>query len=376
MRPATSPSDAELIARARAGDDGAYSELRARHVAAARRLVGRAGRFGPRGDDVVDEAFAVVLDALRRGAGPDIDFRTYLFSVLRRGAARPAEGTVPLGRVAVEPPPPGPGLARAYEALPERWRAVLWYTDVEGTPPSAVEAHLGLSSTEVAALAYRAREALRQSYVAIRIDAEPSDDCRRARERIEAHAVGALTSGEDVRVQHHLDTCTACAALAAELVDLRGSLARAVGPRYLGAAAGSYLARVPVAEPPVPITEPVARDRRRPVGPVRVGAAALIVLVAALVTLMVYAASGASVSEETAASEGEAAADLGRADPDHGPRAADADTTVGVGDGPTSPPADGATATQRDTAPSTAPAATSDNRDAPDPPSSTGSPGA
>src|SRR6478736_8292126 len=76
-------SDAELISAVRSGEVAAYGELFARHVDAARRL-GRQLVPGPDVDDLVSEAFAKVLVVLQRGAGPDLAFRAYLLTAVRR----------------------------------------------------------------------------------------------------------------------------------------------------------------------------------------------------------------------------------------------------------------------------------------------------
>ena len=54
-------------------------------------------------------------------------------------------------------------IARAFASLPERWQAVLWHTEIEGARPADVAPLLGLTANSVAALAYRAREGLRQA---------------------------------------------------------------------------------------------------------------------------------------------------------------------------------------------------------------------
>src|SRR5258708_1869708 len=76
--------DAELIARVRNGDLEAYGELYARHHHAAERM---ARQLVPANDadDLASDAFAKVLDALRGGGGPDISFRAYLLTTVRRG---------------------------------------------------------------------------------------------------------------------------------------------------------------------------------------------------------------------------------------------------------------------------------------------------
>ena len=79
----TARSDAELITAVRVGDTNAYEELYRRHVDAAM-SVGR-HLTGSRADaeDVVSEAFARVLSALQRGAGPEMAFRPYLLTSVR-----------------------------------------------------------------------------------------------------------------------------------------------------------------------------------------------------------------------------------------------------------------------------------------------------
>src|SRR5690349_11329585 len=77
------PSDAELIARGRSGDREAYGDLFARHHHAAERM---ARQLVPANDadDLASDAFAKVLDALRNGGGPDVSFRAYLLTTVRR----------------------------------------------------------------------------------------------------------------------------------------------------------------------------------------------------------------------------------------------------------------------------------------------------
>ena len=77
------PSDAELISRVRGGDVAAYGELFSRHVDAARRLARQLVR-GPDADDLVSDAFAKVLGVLQGGGGPDVAFRAYLLTAVRR----------------------------------------------------------------------------------------------------------------------------------------------------------------------------------------------------------------------------------------------------------------------------------------------------
>ncbi|MDX3188623.1 hypothetical protein PV458_09490 [Streptomyces sp. MN03-5084-2B] len=52
----------------------------------------------------------------------------------------------------------------AFAELPHRWRTVLWHTVIEPRSPAEVGQLLGLTAHGVSALAYRAREGLREAY--------------------------------------------------------------------------------------------------------------------------------------------------------------------------------------------------------------------
>ena len=77
-------SDVALIRRTRMGDVDAFGILHQRHAASAKAVAWRMSRSGADADDLVSEGFARVLSALQRGAGPDVAFRPYLLSTIRR----------------------------------------------------------------------------------------------------------------------------------------------------------------------------------------------------------------------------------------------------------------------------------------------------
>mgnify|MGYP002349595393 FL=1 len=79
----TALSDAELISRVRGGDTEAYGELFARHRDAATRLARQIASYGD-ADDLVSDAFIKVLKVLQGGGGPDLAFRAYLLTAVRR----------------------------------------------------------------------------------------------------------------------------------------------------------------------------------------------------------------------------------------------------------------------------------------------------
>ncbi len=252
---APGPSDAELITAVRSGDKAAFGPLYLRHVGAARALARQMTRDPNEAEDLVSEAFAKVLTVVQGGGGPDVAFRAYLLTALRRIAY---DRTRAGSRVTVSddltPYDPGvpfvdPALegleksivSRAYTSLPERWQTVLWHTEVEGLTPAQVAPILGLTANGVAALAYRAREGLRQAYLQQHLAAPLDDGCRPYSDRLGAYARGGLSKRETAQVEEHLDTCARCRELVLELTDVGSGMRAVVAPLILGLAVAGYL---------------------------------------------------------------------------------------------------------------------------------------
>ncbi len=170
-------NDAELIEFTRAGDPDAYGELYRRHYqsacAAARALTHNRSDT----EDVISEAFARVLRASRSGGGPEVSFRPYLIAAVRNvfydrvrcNRELPSDGMIgEVNATALEDDSDREDCAcasAAFAALPDRWQRVLWYSEVEGRSSMEIAPLLGLAPNAVAALAYRAREGLRQAYL-------------------------------------------------------------------------------------------------------------------------------------------------------------------------------------------------------------------
>ncbi|HWO60699.1 MAG TPA: sigma-70 family RNA polymerase sigma factor, partial [Umezawaea sp.] len=256
------PSDSELIDSVRGGKIEAYGELYERHVSAAYNLARQLTRSPAEADDLVSEAFAKVLDTLRGGRGPDSAFRAYLLTALRHTAYDKtrrdrkvelsddvsAVSGVSSEAVSVQFSDTAvAGLersmaAQAFARLPERWQTVLWHTEIEGQSPAEVAPLLGLTANGVSALAYRAREGLRQAYLQVHLTETTSDRCRATVDKLGAWTRGGLSKRETTQVEAHLDECDRCRALAAELVDVNGSLRAVVAPLILGIGVTGYLA--------------------------------------------------------------------------------------------------------------------------------------
>ena len=179
-----------------------------------------------------------MLVVLQRGGGPDLAFRAYLLTAVRRlhidrirSTARlhttddltPFDPGVPFRDTAVEGFESA-AAARAFASLPERWRLVLWHIEVEGQKPADVAVLLGMTANSVSALAYRAREGLRQAYLSMHASTVEDDDCERNRARLGGYVRGGLSRREAARVEQHLEICRPCAAIYLELTEVNAEL--------------------------------------------------------------------------------------------------------------------------------------------------------
>jgi RNA polymerase sigma factor (sigma-70 family) len=247
-------SDASLAEQAAGGDRGAFDELYRRHVEAAWRVAQAV--TGNRDDaaDAVSEAFTKVLQALRAGRLTSAArFRPYLLQatrnagidVLRRtGRLRPTDSMDHLDGPA---PAPGPGdvflqavdsslVAAAFRSLPERWRAALWLTEVEGLPPSEAGPLLGVSANGAAQLAVRARAGLRDRYLQAHIGSDVGRSCRFTVEHLGAYVGGGLAPRDVAKVDQHLAGCEPCRDRLTDIEDLGSTLRRIALPLPLAMA--------------------------------------------------------------------------------------------------------------------------------------------
>src|SRR4029077_12845440 len=172
-------------------------------------------------DDLVSDAFTKVLTVLQRGGGPDLAFRAYLLTAVRRlhvdkirAGARlksvddltPFDPGLPFQDTAVEGFE-NAAAAKAFASLPERWQMVLGHTEVEQQKPADIAPLLGMSANSVSALAYRAREGLRQAFLNMHSGDLVSDDCRETHDLLGGYVRGALAKRDSNKVEEHLDHC-------------------------------------------------------------------------------------------------------------------------------------------------------------------------
>jgi len=255
------PSDADLIDAVRDGKVEAYGKLYERHVRAASILAMQLSTSSSDADDLVADAFAKVLAALRTGGGPGTAFRPYLLTAVRHaaydrtrkdkrlelagdveeipGAVRAT--SVPFRDKAVEDLDQALA-ATAFASLPERWQTVLWHTAIEGQSPGEIAPLLGLTANGVSAMAFRAREGLRKAFLQAHVAQEPPERCRTTVTKLGAWTRGGLKGREAIQLDAHLDDCAECRKLASELADVNGALRGLVAPIVLGTGTAGYLA--------------------------------------------------------------------------------------------------------------------------------------
>ena len=256
-------TDAVLVDRVVAGFEGDFEELYRRHASAAWRVAQAVTGNGHDAADAVAEAFARVFQAVKNGRLTDpAAFRGYLMAATRNasldtlrraGKTRPTadddlEGidltTGPHDAIT------GAGdaamIAEAFRNLPERWRSVLWLTEVEGVATKDVAEQLGISANGAAQLAVRARAGLRERFLQAHLKSTADPDCRFTVDRLGAYVGGGLAPRDLAKVDQHLAGCDPCRAKKEELEDLGSSLRRIVLPLPV-ALAGIAGARVTTA---------------------------------------------------------------------------------------------------------------------------------
>jgi RNA polymerase sigma factor (sigma-70 family) len=173
-------AEADLISGVRAGDQAAMAALYERHRGRGLKFARSLTSQLQDAEDILHEAFANAVRAIRNGFGPSDTFAPYLNTCVRsvantawkkqsRESAAPFDELAP---IAVEDPALETVLnvfehehvAAAMRTLPERWRTVLWHAKVMGEPPRSIAPLLGIEANAVSALLIRARAGLRAAF--------------------------------------------------------------------------------------------------------------------------------------------------------------------------------------------------------------------
>jgi RNA polymerase sigma factor (sigma-70 family) len=242
----TDLSDIALIERTRRGDRAAYGELWQRHAASARTVARSYSSLDP--DDLVAESFTKIYDAILGGGGPTGGFRPYLFTTIRNTASswgRDRRETNLETLESFEDPDTSESAtldsldrsttAQAFRSLPTRWQEVLWYSEVEGMNPQQIAPLVGMSANATAALAYRAREGLRQAWIQAHLrNAADEPECRWTIDRLGSYTRGRLRARDTAKLEAHLDDCARCTIVAAEAREVGSHLALVLLPLTAG----------------------------------------------------------------------------------------------------------------------------------------------
>jgi RNA polymerase sigma factor (sigma-70 family) len=241
-------TDAVLVDRVVAGFEGDFEELYRRHASAAWRVAQAVTGNAHDASDAVAEAFARVFQAVKTGRLTDAGaFRAYLMTATRNasldtlrrsGKTRPtadddldvlpSDATGP--QAAIDGKGDAAMIAEAFRNLPERWRSVLWLTEVEGVATKEVAEQLGISANGAAQLAVRARAGLRERFLQAHLKGTAAPDCRFTVDRLGAYVGGGLSPRDLAKVDQHLAGCEPCRLKKDELEDLGTSLRRIVLP--------------------------------------------------------------------------------------------------------------------------------------------------
>ncbi|MFD0264727.1 sigma-70 family RNA polymerase sigma factor, partial [Kitasatospora indigofera] len=273
------PSDAELTALVRAGDDGAYEEIYRRHAESVRRYARTCCRDSFTAEDLAGEVFARTLQALRAGKGPEFAVRAYLLTAVRNVAAawgrtERREQLVDDFTTFARSTAAGPDLdladpgadawamaladrrmvMQAFVELPEDDRVVLWHTEVERESPKTVAVMLGKTANATAVQAHRARDRLAAAFLQAHVSGSQAHGCEAYANRLGAYARGSLRKRASAEVGRHLQECDRCTAAYLELSEINhglrallpGGVLVWVGVGGFGAAAA---ARTPASAP-------------------------------------------------------------------------------------------------------------------------------
>ena len=246
-------TDDSLAEAVRRGDREAFADLYVRYSAVAYRFACRLLGSTQGADDIVSEAFAKVLNRLIAGGGPTTAFRSYLLTTVRTtlykqlAADRLVDRQVELSEPQTIQADPlidrldADFAVRAFHTLSQRWQSVLWHLEVEDKSTASVATMLGIHPNAVAALVFRARDALRVAYLQMHVNTDVGESCRESAVNLAAWLCGRLHRAQRTRVEQHLDRCDMCRRAASELSELLAQLRRWV-PLVISQPADSVLA--------------------------------------------------------------------------------------------------------------------------------------
>lgn len=244
--PGVPPSDEELVAAARGGDNAALDAFVRRHESRLYRFGLKMCRNREAAGEVVQDTLLAVVRSLAGFRG-EASVTTWLYTIARRACLRrrrrsrfaPEREESLEAIVAEEVPPiasPAPtpeedagrreiaaALDAAIGSLEPAQREVLLLRDVEGLSTPEVAAALGLRVEAVKSRLHRARLAVRRRLAPLLVPPAPAGspasrrDCRGVLEAFSRELEGDLAPELCARLRAHLDACPPCRAACASL---------------------------------------------------------------------------------------------------------------------------------------------------------------
>lgn len=221
----------------------AVSDIEARwreyHTAAtgyARRLVGPSDA-----EDVAAEAMARLLSRVAKDTTRIENTKAYLFTAVRNVASDHLKGRreYPSAEMERFDRPVDDAsireesqlLEQAVSALPASWRHALVAVEVQRLSNQEVALLLDSNPNAVAALTYRAREALRKAYLLAHLGEAGNDGCVATQRDLPAMARGTLAQFRVRRLRAHLEGCRECRLAGAEVAEIAALMPSLAGVR-------------------------------------------------------------------------------------------------------------------------------------------------
>ena len=168
-------SDHTLLTHARAGDPDAIAELYRQHAGAALKYARAITASNADAEDLVADAFTLVITQLSLAKGPDTSFRAYLFTTMRHRLYSTNQREIlvddeaVLDRVVFDRGSDDRAdrvlLRRAFASLSASEQEVLLLLDVQELRPAEAAARLGIQASTLSMRAARARDALAEAYL-------------------------------------------------------------------------------------------------------------------------------------------------------------------------------------------------------------------
>lgn len=234
-------TDAELLAKLRAGEDDALTALLARHAPTVLRFAMKMCRDRADADDVLQETLWAAARGLRDLRGESA-ISTWLYTVARshcikkrRRSKHAPTDLVPLDAAEAADLPSASGapdeaasrrelgaaLEQAIGSLDDDAREVVVLRDAEGLSAAEVADVLGISVDAVKSRLHRARAALRSRLAPLIEPATPtvpSDPaCPDIVDVLSRHLEGEIGPDACAAMEHHVATCTSCSAACGSL---------------------------------------------------------------------------------------------------------------------------------------------------------------